>query len=290
MVIGTDSETAHSDVRARLEALDAQLHAGLIERARLLAQVQDADTDVADGCIQMQPGRDADLMRQLVEEHQGPLPLTSIEHIWRILFSAELGRQGSFKVHLDGSAELLETLDLARFHFGFDAQLLPGADAADVVGEVAATDDEFGIVALDDRADLPWWRGLSLKGAEIVARLPFLVLDQRPADMPALVIAPASAIALKAGRDTIVYDARWSGALPGSLMMHGLEVVSFHRSASGVDALVAVSADLSEDQILAACAGAGATPDVLRMVGGYSSPIDVEGDADEDFEAASAEG
>ncbi|WP_417687475.1 chorismate mutase [Roseibium sp.] len=282
-----DTESARAELRLQLDALDAKLHDCLIERSRIVDDLSQIDAGTG---YSLQPGDDADLMRHLVEHHQGTLPLHAVEHIWRMLIAAGLGADRTVNIHLDGSADLLGMLDVARFHFGFSCELIAGSDAADVVGAIADGEGDLGLIALEDRADLPWWRGLSLDGAEITARLPFLVNDERPADLPAFVIAQASAIAVKAGRDTIVYDARWSGALPGSLMTQGLEVVSFHRSMSGVDALLAVSADLSEDQILAACEEAGAVPDVLRMVGGYSSPIDVEGDADDDFGAAAAEG
>jgi hypothetical protein len=83
--------------------------------------------------------------------------------------------------------------------------------------------------------------------------------------------------------DVAVYDARWSDLLPGRLMDLGIEVLSFFRSANGVDALLAISGDLTEEDVLAACAAAGAVPDVLRRVGGYAAPIDGNGDPDDTF-------
>lgn len=284
----TDRETSLDGLRHRIDELDSQLHALLMERAQVGAGIAAARLASGAESVVFQPDREADLMRHLVERHEGVLPLATVEHLWRELISASLRLQGDFQLHLDGSADLLGMLDLARFHFGFSCELVPGADAADVVGSVAASDGDLGLIALQDRADLPWWRGLSTDGAEVIARLPFLVLDERPADMPALVISRSVAETVK--RDTLVFDARWTGVLPGNLMNEGLEVVSFHRSASGVDALLAVSAQLSEDEIFRACADAGAEPDVLRLVGGYSAPIDVEGDADDDFDAAASEG
>ncbi len=286
----TDRETSQDGLSRRLEELDAQLHECLMERARVRAGLHAAELASGKALPAFDPQRDAERIQQMVGRHDGPMPLTSVEHIWRELAVASIPEEGGFQVHLDGSADLLEMFDLARFHFGFTCELLPGLDAADVVGAVSAAPGDLGIIALEERAELPWWRGLSLQGAEVVARLPFLVLEQRPADMPAFVISHVADAIGEAGRDTLVYDARWSGVLPGNLMTDGLEVVCFHRSANGVDALLAVPADMNEGDILQACASAGAQPDVLRMVGGYCSPIDVEGDADDDFDAAFAEG
>jgi hypothetical protein len=178
-------------------------------------------------------------------------------------------------IYLDGGAELIEMLDLARFYFGFSVELDPCSDAADVVDAVGLSDGAIGIVALNDRAELPWWRGLSDSGALVRARLPFVMQDDRPSDLPALVLAKTGSLVDNA--DVAVYDARWSDLLPGKLMDQGIEVLSFFRSANGVDALLAISGELTEEDVLKACTDAGAEPDVLRQVGGYATPID--GDA-----------
>lgn len=275
-------------LRQRIEEIDAQLHELLMERAQISTGIAAAKRAAGLDGVLIRPDREAELMRQLVERHEGVLPLITIEHLWRTIITASAQIQGVFRLHLDGSADLADMLDLARFNYGFDPEIIAGNDAADVVGAVAASAGDLGLVALEDRSELPWWRGLSADGAQIIARLPFLILDGRMADMPALVLSRA--LSSEVLCDTRVYDARWSSVLPGDLMSHGVEVISFHRSAHGVDALLAVSAELSEDEILKACEEAGAEPDVLRNVGGYSAPIDVEGDADDDFEPAAAEG
>lgn len=277
-----DSGMLPQDLRARIDEIDARIHEALMDRARAEAGIQAARLAAGEGSSLFHPERDADMMRQMVERHQGDLPLSTVEHLWRDLICACTSLQADTAVHLDGSAELIEMLDLARFYFGFSVELVPGADAADVVGAVTASEGDLGLVALTDRAELPWWRGLSEAGALVRARLPFVVLDARPADLPALVLAKADSMIDNA--DVAVYDARWSDVLPVRLMDQGIEVLSFFRSANGVDALLAVSGDLSEDDVMKTCAGA--EPDVLRRVGGYAAPID--GDPDDIF-AAEAE-
>ena len=61
------------------------------------------------------------------------------------------------------------------------------ADAAGVIDRVEKGDDWLGIVMLKE-ASGPWWRRLGR--ASIVARLPFIEQDGRPAGEPALVLAP----------------------------------------------------------------------------------------------------
>lgn len=265
------------ELRARIDDIDARIHAALMERARAEAEMS-RSSGTASG---FRPERDADSVRQLVERHQGDLPLASVEHLWRALICACTDLDAGTAIHLDGSAELIEMLDLARFYFGFSVELVPASDAADVAGSVASSQQDLGIVALTDRAELPWWRGLSESGALVRARLPFVVVDDRPADLPALVLSRADSLVDNA--DIAVYDARWSGLLPVRLMDQGIEVLSFFRSANGVDALLAISADLPEEDVLKACAAAGAEPDILRRVGGYPAPIDGNNDPEDAF-------
>ncbi|MHA7775725.1 chorismate mutase [Roseibium sp. M-1] len=276
-----DSGMSLDDLRERVDEIDARIHDALMERARAEAGIQAAQLAAGAGPALFHPERDADQMRQMVERHKGDLPLSTVEHLWRDLICACTSLQADTAVHLDGSADLIEMLDLARFYFGFSVELVPGSDAADVVGAVTASEGDLGLVALTDRAELPWWRGLSEAGALVRARLPFVVLDERPADLPALVLARADSMIDNA--DVAVYDARWSDLLPGRLMDLGIEVLSFFRSANGVDALLAISGDLTEEDVLAACTAAGASPDVLRRVGGYAAPIDGNGDPDDTF-------
>jgi chorismate mutase / prephenate dehydratase len=271
------------ELRDRIEEIDARIHDALTERASTETDLVSAYATTGETTPLFRPERDADLMRQMVERHTGEMPLTTVEHIWRDIICACTKLGADTTVHLDGSAELMEMLDLARFYFGFSVELVAGSDASDVVGAVADSKNDLGIVALADRAELPWWRGLSEAGARVRARLRFVVLEERPADLPALVLAKVDS--LVDAVDIAVYDARWSDRLPVKLMDQGIEVLSFYRSASGVDALLAISGDLSEEDVMTACAAAGARPDVLRCVGGYAAPIDGEGDLDEAFES-----
>jgi len=278
-----DSGTKPDDLRARVDEIDTRIHQALMDRARVEADLRSLEEAAGGSASFFRPERDADSVRQLVERHSGVLPLATVEHIWRDIICACVNPQTDTVIYLDGGADLIDLFDLARFYFGFSAELDPCSDAADVVDAVGVSDTAIGLVALNERAELPWWRGLSEAGALVRARLPFVVLDERPADLPALVLAKAGSLVDKA--DVAVYDARWSDILPGKLMDQGIEVLSFFRSASGVDALLAISGELTEEDALKACAAAGAEPNVLRRVGGYAAPIDGESDADDAFGA-----
>ncbi|WP_420412861.1 chorismate mutase [Roseibium sp.] len=279
-----DSGASRETARARIDDIDARIHEAVLERNQAAEQLRALQSEA--GLVEkvFDPDRDAEVMRHLAERHHSDLPLTTMEAVWRSILSAGSGLSKENAVHLDGTADLVGMLDLARYYFGFSVELVPGSDAADVAGAVTDSASDIGLVALSDRTDLPWWRGLSDSGAQIRARLPFVVMEERPADLPALVLAKSDSMIDKP--DIAVYDARWSDRLPGRLMDQGIEVLSFYRSANGVDALLAVSGDLPEDAVLAACLEAGAAPDVLRCIGGYAAPIDGGSDPEDVFDPA----
>ncbi len=282
----SDRDAALEKARARLGDIDARIHDAVVERRQVEVEFHSSLGEASQAGLLVALESEADVMRQMAERHRGNLPLTAVEEIWRSILTAGIGLNQSPAIHLDGGADLVEMLDLARYYFGFSVELVPGSDAADVAGAVTESVSDIGLVALSDRAELPWWRGLNESGAQIRGRLPFVLMDERPADLPALVLAKSDSMIDKS--DIAVYDARWSERLPGKLMDLGIEVLSFYRSANGVDALLAVSGDLPEDGVLAACAEAGATPDVLRRVGGYAAPIDGGSDPDDVFDPADA--
>ncbi len=286
MTRSPDNGGSIDTARARLAEIDARVHDALVERYQtetdLTALHEGADTSSRAPDFD----RDTALIRSLAERNQGALLLVALEEIWRAILATSLNPPAGSAIHLDGSGDLVGMLDLARYYFGFSADLVPGSDAADVAGAVSDAVSDIGLVALTDRADLPWWRGLNESGAQIQARLPLVLVDERPADLPALVLAKSDRIIDKP--EIAVYDARWSDRLPGKLMDQGIEVLSFYRSATGVDALLAVSGDLPEEAVLAACLEAGAAPDVLRAVGGYAAPIDGASDPDDVFDPADA--
>lgn len=270
-------------LRQRIDTIDAELHRLLQERVRVIDGIVAAKRASGSDGVMFRPDREADMMRRLVERHSGTLPLTTVEHIWREIITSCTRLQGEFAVHLDGGADVADMRDLARYYFGFSVDMESPGDAADVVGTVAASHSDLGLISLAERAEVPWWRGLGADGAQVIARLPFFLAHERPADLDAVVISrPVPNAGLP---DTAVFDARWTGVLPGSLMNTGIEVLSFFRTADGVDALLAASGDMSEDDVRALCKAAGAEPDVIRFVGGYAAPIDIEigTDSDDDF-------
>lgn len=265
---GATRAWARKDAAACLRLIDERLQTLIGERARIAAECRQGE-----GSAGIPPFFAYDDLRDLIERHDGSFPVTVVEHVWRELSAAAALAGTQTAVHCEASLEPAALIDTIRYHFGFSISVEEAGDAPDVVRAVAERPGDFGVLQLQERAELPWWRGLGGLAPVIVAKLPFLIAEDRPADLPALVVAAA---ATASGGDMAAYDARWRGQLPGPLMSCGIEVLAFHRTAEGVDALLGAPAEMSEAEIADLCRHAGAGPEILRRVGSYATPIDID--------------
>jgi chorismate mutase len=181
---------ALAELRAKIDRIDEAIHRLLMERGTVIDALIRAKGTSRPGAA-FRPGREADMMRRLVARHDEALPLATVEHIWREIITTFTRMQAPFDVAIDVNVEPERTRDLARFYFGFSVNLEPLAGPAAVVAHVGETND-LGIVALRQPAgEGAWWRGLAGPAApKIMALLPYIDADGRPADLPAFVISP----------------------------------------------------------------------------------------------------
>lgn len=184
----TERTETLDDLRRDIDRIDDLMHRLLMERGaiidRLVAVKRTAETGSA-----FRPGREADMMRRLVERHHGRLPFSAIEHIWRVVISTFTHVQAPYRVHVDGSGDAAAMRDVARFQMGFDVPIVMHDNAVQVASAVARSAGDLGIVAMG-AAPRSWWDEIGREGQpQVMARLPFLKYPERPADEPALIIA-----------------------------------------------------------------------------------------------------
>jgi chorismate mutase len=175
-----------AELRREIDRIDDALHMLLMERGAIIDRLIAAKGTAGSG-IAFRPLREAAMMRRLIGAHEGRLPPTTVEHLWRAIISIFTHLQAPYAVHVDGSAGFA-LLDEARYQVGFDVPLVHEVGAAEVVAAVAASAGDLGLVALAPNAT-PWWEALG-RGVEISARLPFLVTPDRPATAALVLTRP----------------------------------------------------------------------------------------------------
>jgi chorismate mutase len=184
----TEPPKTLDDLRRQIDRIDDAMHRLLIERGGIIDALVRVKRTGETGSA-FRPGREADMMRRLVERHSGRLPFSAVEHIWRTIISGFTHVQAPYAVHVDGSGDPAAMRDLARFQMGFDVPLIVQDSAQAVADAVANSAGDLGLIALGPTRK-PWWEALGRPGQpQIMARLPFLNYSGRPAGIPAAVIA-----------------------------------------------------------------------------------------------------
>src|SRR3954454_13224224 len=177
-----------ADLRREIDRIDEAMHRMLMERRDIINTLIATKKTVESGSA-FRPAREAEMMKRLVERHQGILPLDTVESIWRVIIATFTYVQAPFSVHADLSPGESAMRDTARFHFGFTVPYVTHFSAAAAVEAVAKSKGDLALVpATSGRT--PWWIGLEAEGApKIIARMPFVERADHPAALPVFVVS-----------------------------------------------------------------------------------------------------
>jgi chorismate mutase len=263
-------------LRVEIDRIDAGMHALLMERGRIIDTLIGIKTRQGGGSA-FRPGREAAMMRGLVERHTGHLPLDTVETIWRVIISTFTYVQSPYSVHVDVSRGEAAMRDSARFHFGFTVPCATHMSTTAVIGAVAGADGDLGMLALDrGTAAGAWWMGLASPDApKVIARLPFVERPDHPAGMPVLVIAKPLAEGA-AARDVVLEAVtldRWRDSYPHAIAALGGEIVGNAAEGAGLSLLVARPGGLGEGAA-AALVKAGAVDARSVEIGAHAARYD----------------
>ncbi|SHJ00045.1 chorismate mutase [Aureimonas altamirensis DSM 21988] len=245
--------TKLSELRAKIDAIDESIHHLLMQRATVIDELIAAKGTQKHGAA-FRPGREADMMHRLVARHRGHLPITAVEHLWREIISTFTALQAPFEVAVSTAGDIAAAVDTARFTCGFSVPMHLVDNASAAIDRVEKGDDWLGIVMLKENSGA-WWQRLGR--ASIVARLPFIEQDGRPAGEPALVLAPPLADPVPFEIECHVIEGDGTELAEGFTVLASAEGSCLVAGPRGVRP---VSADRLE------------TLDI-RPVGGYAAPL-----------------
>ena len=176
-------------IRSRIDAIDAAMHRLLIERSGVIAELIRVKGTAAPGAA-FRPDREADMMRRLVERHEGALPITAVEHIWREIITTFTAMQAPFGIAAGPAPDPLAMRDTIRFYFGFSIPVVLCDTTEAAIRLVAAQGGRIAVIAAASGGR--WWTELAGRTApKVFGRLPFIELPSRPADLPAYVVGPS---------------------------------------------------------------------------------------------------
>ncbi len=220
------------EARARLNAIDDQIHALLMERAEVVR----TRVGTSGKASPLRPGRQAAVIRRLLSKHGGPLPAKNLVSLWLELMAGGTAIQEDLLVAVCDTDPQHGYTQLAREYFGSLVRVHAHHSPLQALAEVSAGKAAIAVLPLPTDGEGPreaWWTSLLQEDdprIHVIARLPFW--RDRPAgatDVKALVVgcvAPdpsgedRSFIGLECGVD--ISRARLNSLLEGA----GLKPVS----------------------------------------------------------------
>jgi len=160
-------------IRARIDALDAEMLRLMEARAAIAVEVARAKEAAGDGGkFALRPAREAMLIRKLIgSSSQGASPALTVR-LWREFISYSLATQGPFHLSVWGGGDPGRAVELARMRFGGAPSLRQVAKPEEALA-AAKVNGGVGVLALAHGS--AWWgRLLAEPTLSVFAALPCL--------------------------------------------------------------------------------------------------------------------
>lgn len=146
---------ALNQIRERIDAVDAQLHALINERARLAQQVGVSKHAAGHAVDFYRPEREAQVLRRALERNRdegGPLRDEEILRLFREIMSACLAQQNALKIGYLGPEGTFTQQAVLKF-FGHSVRPLPLTSVEEVFREVESGAADFGVVPIENSTE-----------------------------------------------------------------------------------------------------------------------------------------
>jgi chorismate mutase len=161
-------------VRARIDAIDAELLRLVDERAAMAVLVAEAKRAAGDDRFGLRSAREAQVLRALLAKPRRAASNGAILQIWRELIGESLRIQGPMQVTVWGGRDPVRLVELARRRFGA-APRVNLVDTPELA--LAATKEKGGVAVLSLEPGSRWWgRLLVEQELSVFAALPELAV------------------------------------------------------------------------------------------------------------------
>lgn len=294
------SETL-DEIRKKIDAIDNQVHDLFMERASLVSSVAHAKKEKGSQIVQ--PAREANLVRRLLERHSGNLPSKTIVRIWRELISSvSLLQTGLNVVVADDERACNIYWDMGKNYFGSSVPMKKVKGNQKAISEVLENRASFAILPwpeLDQES--PWWSHLlnsqnderlsiivalpyeetgskdvdTLEKGLVVSKIQFMPSDSDVSFIALEVNSQVSRARIKECAEAVGLTVLnlYSGtqAHDTDVKVHLLQVNGFVDQTS--DKVIAVQKELGSDaQYCQTLGGYPVLPDIYSITGGQEAP------------------
>jgi chorismate mutase/prephenate dehydratase len=141
-----------AEIRRRINEVDERIQALISERARYAQQVGVAKGELRSAVDYYRPGREAEILRAVVERNEGPLRDEEMLRLFREIMSACLAQQQPLKVGFLGPEGTFTQTAVFK-HFGHSVRALPFHTIDEVFQEVECGAADFGVVPIENSTE-----------------------------------------------------------------------------------------------------------------------------------------
>jgi chorismate mutase len=254
------------DVRARIDAADAELLRLIDERSALAREVAAAKAASGEGGrFGLRPGRETQVLRKLLARSRSAARPGLVVRIWRELMADSLSLQGPFHITVWGGRDPGRTMELARMRFGTAP---PVRQVARPEEALAAARTLGGVAVAALTPDSAWWgRLLAEPKLKVFTTLPCLAAW---GPLAALGVAEVEVEPTGDDRTFWVTDAaQGAGAIIDALSRDGV-VATLLVEAGGLKLFVLSGFYQADDERLARAPGG-----LSGVIGAAPAPLDV---------------
>lgn len=209
-----------SGLRREIDEIDAQMHALLQQRARVIGQLVQAKKTSTGTAFR--PDREAAMMQKMAERHRGELPFLTVAHIWRVIISTFTQLQAPYRVYLGGGDPALR--DLARYQFGFSTPLVSQTDRQTALQALGQAPANLALVPCG--GDTDWWTPALEHGSHVIAVLPDLAGSDSESFVPALVFCTNTVSVSDLPQAVVALACEHPGPLAQLIEQSGVRVLS----------------------------------------------------------------
>jgi chorismate mutase-like protein len=165
------SDDKLTELRDKIDAIDNELIDLLVKRADIVAEVAETKGKLP---VYIRPGREATMLRNLMEKDTGRLSKQLIHRLWREMIGAFTLQEGALRVAVPEGEQGF--WDLARDHFGSFTPMLPYESNTEALRAVFMQEVQAAALPLPQESKDVWWRMMlnpEADGINIFYRFPF---------------------------------------------------------------------------------------------------------------------
>ena len=266
-------EDTLEQLRSRIDHIDKQIVDLLKERSKFVRKVGKLKEKSDNGLSFIRPGREAIMLRQLINT-MAHYPPHAVAAIWRMIISSSLHMEKPMDVYAYISKQDEYCYWLGREYYGNFINIYKMDCTNEIITKVAENRIAVGILPLIDDRSSPWWlRPVEEKNAIYAfARLPFVLRKDAP-EKSALAIA--NVIPEETGDDISLLAIKTSLTKQQSRLFFSQSswkgaIIASHRRYLLVEVPQFIS---PHSPVLASLQEALGADSQLRVLGMYAAPL-----------------